>query len=168
MELWDGYYKEGTHAGVTLVRGQEIPDGIYHIVCEVLVRHVDGDYLLMQRSYEKPNHGGKYEATAGGSALCGENVLDCVKRELYEETGIKGEYFREISSSVTEKHHCLFHNFFCTVDCDKNAVKLQEGETIGYKWINEQEFIRFVNSDEIIPSNRSRYEPYFKEMGYIS
>ena len=86
MEIWDGYNIDGSLAGVDLVRGEKIPDGLYHLVCEVLVQHTDGDFLLMKRDLNKPVNPGKYEATAGGSALKGENGLTCIKRELYEET----------------------------------------------------------------------------------
>lgn len=96
MELWDGYFRDGTLAGVDLVRGEPIPEGLYHLVCEILVRHVDGDFLLMQRDVRKPNWGGYYEATAGGSALKGEDKLTCAKRELLEETGITAQELCEI------------------------------------------------------------------------
>ena len=49
MEIWDGYFSDGTLANYDLVRGEPIPQGLYHLVCEVLVRHVDGEYLLMRR-----------------------------------------------------------------------------------------------------------------------
>ena len=89
METWDAYLKDGTLAGCDLVRGEPIPKGLYHLVCEILVRHIDGDYLLMRRDTRKANYGGYYEATAGGSALKGEDILSCAKRELLEETGIE-------------------------------------------------------------------------------
>ena len=38
---------------VTLVRGENIPDGMYHLVGEIIVKHKDGTYLLMQRDYKK-------------------------------------------------------------------------------------------------------------------
>lgn len=53
---------------LTLVRGEKIPDGLYHLVSEIIVRHIDGTYLLMQRDINK-HYGGWWEATAGGSAL---------------------------------------------------------------------------------------------------
>ena len=31
MEIWDGYNKDGTLAGVDIIRGEPIPDGIYFI-----------------------------------------------------------------------------------------------------------------------------------------
>ncbi|MBR6753881.1 MAG: NUDIX domain-containing protein, partial [Clostridia bacterium] len=88
MEIWDAYLQDGTKAGMDLVRGEPVPEGLYHLVSEVLVRHEEGDYLLMQRSFEKPNYPGFWEATAGGSALKGEEALSCAIRETREETGI--------------------------------------------------------------------------------
>ncbi len=37
MEIWDGYLKDGSLANVDLVRGEPIPDGPYHLVCEIFV-----------------------------------------------------------------------------------------------------------------------------------
>ena len=87
-ELWDGRNRDGSLSGVTLVRGEKIPEGQYHLVCEILVRHADGDYLLMRRDERKAAYPGWWEATAGGSALCGEDALGCARRELREETGL--------------------------------------------------------------------------------
>ena len=52
MELWDAYNSSFEKIeGMTLVREEQdkIPAGVYHLVCEVLVKHVDGTYLLMKR-----------------------------------------------------------------------------------------------------------------------
>ena len=50
MELWDAYdAKLNKIDGMTLIRGEEVPDGVFHLVCEIIVRHADGTYLLMQR-----------------------------------------------------------------------------------------------------------------------
>lgn len=167
MELWDAYSKDEKLTGGTLVRGEKIPQGLYHLVCEVLVRHTDGSYLCMKRSVQKPNYGGWYEATAGGSALTGENKWQCVKRELFEETGISCQEFEEVARFCEEPKQAFFYTFVCTVDCDKDSVQLQEGETEGYVWMSEEEFKEFVNSRKMIPSNRKRYEKYFQRMGYV-
>ena len=167
MEIWDGYYKDGTLANIDLIRGEPVPVGLYHLVCEVLVRHIDGDYLLMQRDLKKDIYPGFYEATAGGSALKGENEFDCIKRELFEETGIICDDFKEFAHYVFDDDNCLFHCFLCTTDCDKNNIKLQKGETISFKWISENEFIEFVNSDNMIDTQKRRYTNLFKEKGYL-
>ena len=165
MEIWDAYYADGTLAGQDLVRGKPIPDGLYHLVSEILVRHTDGDYLLMQRDFRKPNYGGYFEATAGGSALKGEDALTCAIRELREETGIDADTLINIGRFVS--HNTIYENFLCVTDCDKKSVKLQEGETVSYKWISEAEFIDFVNSDAMIDVQFRRYQPYLKQMGYV-
>lgn len=167
MELWDAYTRDGERTGEILVRGEQIPAGRYHIVCEVLVRHRDGDYLCMKRSSAKPNFPGCYEATAGGSALRGEDKWQCVRRELEEETGIVCEHFTEVGVSITDEGHCIFYSFVCTVDCDKDSVRLQEGETEDYRWMNEQEFIAFVNSNAMVSSQKRRLRPYLAKLGYL-
>lgn len=167
MELWDAYDKNGNRTGETLVRGEPIPDGRYHLVCEVLVRHVDGSYLCMKRSRRKDLFPGFYEATAGGSALQGETALDCVRRELLEETGICCDDFTEVAKATFDPRHYIAHSYTCTVDWDKTAISLQEGETEGYKWLTEAEFIDFVNSGEMVPTQYNRYREYFAKCGYL-
>ena len=165
MEIWDGYLIDGTLANRDLIRGEAIPKGLYHLVCEILVRHIDGDYLLMQRDPRKPNYGGYYEATAGGSALNGESKLPCAVRELREETGIVSNDLQEIGRYTS--HDTIYFNYLCITDWDKSAVTLQEGETISYKWISESEFIDFVNSNQMIDSQRVHYHGFLVKMGYI-
>ena len=167
MEIWDGYLSDGSLAGVDLVRGEPIPDGIYFLAVEILVRHTDGDYLLMQRDYNKPAFPGYFEATAGGAAQKGETPLAAAKRELFEETGIKCDDFYEVAFNIIDRGHAFFHSFLCEVDCDKSSVSLLEGETEDYKWVSEQEFIDFINSEDVIDTQKGRYYVYFQSMGYI-
>ena len=87
IEKWDAYDKYFYKiADGSLIWGEVIPDGVYHLVGEIIVKHSDGTYLLMLRDYKK-QFGGKWELTAGGSALQGESPLECAIRELREETG---------------------------------------------------------------------------------
>lgn len=134
VEIWDAYDKEFNRIeNVKLIRGEVIPTGMYHLVCDIIVKHVDGTYLLMQRDYEK-HCGGMWELTAGGSALEGENPLECAVRELKEETGIVSCDLQELGRLVHDGHRSLYVEYLCITDWDKNAVSLQKGETIDYKW----------------------------------
>lgn len=50
IELWDAYKDDSTKInGMILERGKSIPRGVYHLVCDIIVRYTDGSYLLMQR-----------------------------------------------------------------------------------------------------------------------
>lgn len=168
MEIWDGYRLDGTLAGVDIVRGEPIPRGLYFMMVEILVRHVDGDYLLMHRDPKKKAFPGYMEATAGGAALKGENPLTAALRELKEETGITAQKLEHLAFIPYPKARAICHQFTCTTDCAKDSITLQEGETVGYKWVSESEFIEFINSGKMIPTQKERYTPYFKKLGYIT
>ena len=165
MELWDARTRNGKLTGGTLVRGEPIPQGLYHLVCEVLVKHRDGSILAMKRDENKDIFPGWWETTAGGSALAGESSLDCARRELLEETGIAGETFELIAKTIGAEY--IFDSYLCVVDCSKDAVRFQEGETVGYRWMSEGEFAAFIRSGHMIPWQKERLLGYLKEVGYI-
>ena len=160
MEVWDAYTADGQRAGQTLYRGIRIPDGLYHMVCEVLLRHTDGDYLCMRRAAGKPIYPGRWEATAGGSALKGESPLDCIRRELKEETGLTGTHFQLIGQSVWAANKCIYYTYLCEYDGPKDAVTLQKGETEGYRWMSQDEFADFVRTGRMIPNQKKRYNAF--------
>ena len=167
MELWDAYTRNGAKTGGVLVRGQRMWPGIYHMVCEVLVRHVDGSFLCMIRSRQKPNYPLYPECTAGGSALLGEDPLQCIRRELREETGIECDKFEQVNVTVRDCYATIFYSYVCTVDWPKDRITLQEGETEAYQWLSEEEFIELLNSGRMIPGQPERMEGWFRKMGYL-
>lgn len=168
MERWDAYDARGRYTGETLVRGEDIPNGRYHMVCEALVRHADGDYLLMRRHPKKQAYPGYLEATAGGSALCGEDALACMRRELQEETGIIGATLTLLAQSRDDDENALFFSYLAVTDCPKESIVLQEGETVDYVWMSEQEFVAHIRSPQVIDRQRARYAAYFASVGYLS
>ena len=148
MELWDAYDRNFKKIeGITLIRGEEssIPKGIYHMVVLILVRHVDGQYLLMRRSPGKayPLY---WEATAGGSVLQGESAIEGALRELREETGIIADTLEEKERFVKDETH----------SCDKESVILQEGETCDYKWADKEEILA-MGDDELLSHTMRKY-----------
>ena len=160
MEIWDAYNKHLIKQNTDLVRGQPITDGLYHIVAEVIVRHVDGDYLAMQRAYTKSKYPGAFEISAGGSILKGETPLEGITRELLEETGILCYDFKQIYTEVNDSQHTIYIGYSCNVNCDKNSIKLQDGETISYKWIKHDKALDFIKSNDYVTIHRKRIEPY--------
>ena len=139
MELWDAYNAEFQKIpGKALVRGEEIPRGLYHLVADILVVHRDGTYLLMQRDPDK-RHGGMWEATSGGSALQGEDAETCAFRELYEETGIRAERLERLGGFRGE--HSFYVQFLCRTDWPKDRIRFQEGETVAYQWVTKDKLL---------------------------
>jgi 8-oxo-dGTP pyrophosphatase MutT (NUDIX family) len=160
MELWDAYKADGTLAGFDLVRGEKIPAGYFHMVCEAVIQHADGDYLLMQRSFTKEVYPGAWEIGAGGSALKDESKLETVLREVRQETGIDTGEFKEIYQLVQEKQQAIYYGYLLKTDCPKDTIKLQEGETIDYKWLTKDEFIEFFDTKQEIPTLAERLRDF--------
>lgn len=165
-EIWDLYYPDGTPAGREMVRGEPVPEGLCHLVGEVLVRHTDGDFLLMRRSMAKNMFPGAWEATAGGSALKGEDAAACVRRELREETGIEAGDLELIERRVV-RGDTIFCTWLCVTDWDKSAVTLQAGETDAFRWVNEKEFMEFIRSGDMVNTQRARWVNWYRKMGYM-
>lgn len=148
-EVWDAYDRHLNRIpGETLVRGEPIPEGMYHLVSDVIVRHTDGSWLLMQRDRRK-NWGGMWEATAGGSALRGESAYACAERELAEETGIRDAELEQVGILISHVYHTIFAEYLCVTDQPKDTIVLQDGETQAYKWVTTEE-LRQMKRDDLI------------------
>ena len=169
MELWDLYTSDGMKTDRVIDRyGKErIPKGLYHLSCHVLVRHTDGDILLMLRAKSKREYGGCYECTSGGSALSGETAQDCIRRELFEETGLNAGELELVDVGLSEKYRAIFYSYVTVVSCDKDSVRLLPGETEGYKWIHPDELDAFVRSGSGIDILTDRFRSYFLKNGLI-
>ena len=86
-EIWDLYNEKRELTGRDQVRGEEIPQGYYHLVVHVWIRNRCGKYLISQRSADRPTHPLKWECV-GGSVLKGEDSLTGALRETKEEVGL--------------------------------------------------------------------------------
>ncbi len=168
-ELWDAYDADFNLLDFDLVRGEPMPEGVFHIVCEVVVRHADGDYLLMKRHPRKPVHPGKWELTAGGAALKGETPLECVKRELFEETGIACEDFIQTDRLRFRwsDFGVFFFEFFAVTDCPKTSVRLQRGETVAYLWAPKKRVLEMFENSLIVPDLKNRHKKFFSSELFV-
>ena len=45
-ELWDAYDREGNRLGFDLVRGEPLPEGVWHMVAEIYAVTLDGRVLV--------------------------------------------------------------------------------------------------------------------------
>lgn len=165
MELWDAYYPDGTQADVDLVRGEPIPPQFRHAVTEILVVHQDGDVLLMQRDFRKPNYPGNWEASAGGAVLKGESFLDGAKRELLEETGLPAEHLEALYCDVTAD--TIYRGYLCVTSAPKDSVQLQEGETIAYRWVDAAEFRAVLLGPQCTSNSRGQLDPVLTRLGVL-
>lgn len=83
----------------------------------------------------------------GGLRPAGETPLDCARRELREETGIRAEELRELGRVRSANTHYV--EFLCETDWPKDGVTLQEGETVAYRWVSREELIA-MRKEELV------------------
>lgn len=162
MELWDGYDGQWNPVGIDLVRGQTIPDGLYHAVAEVLVRRTDGTFLVTRRCDDLPHAPGLWQTGAAGSVCKGETFLQGALRELREETGIEADTLSPLYRARSEERHALYAGFLCKTDLPRDAVRLQAGETADYRWLTEDELTALAASDAFVPGLRARLTPILR------
>ena len=163
MEMWDLYDEQGRKTGETWERSRvsEIPEGRYHIVCDILIRHGDGEYLLTQRDPDKEPFPGCLEASAGGSALAGETPEEAARREMKEETGLEAEHMELIGTTRRPKSRSMVYAYLAEVSGNKDAVRLQEGETVDYRWVDLPTLFRMSLEEPVLKIQYQRYKPYF-------
>ena len=160
-ELWDACDREGNLLDFDLVRGEPVPEGVYHLVAEVLAVTNDGQVLLTKRHPDKP-WGGLWEYT-GGSILKGESPEEGALRELREETGIAVSprdlhpVYVDAWPGAAGMGSAIYHSFAVFFDPAEQAIQLQEGETVDHKLLSYEAFKRFLLEDRFVDVLRRRF-----------
>lgn len=129
-------------------------------MCEAVIQHVDGEYLLLQRLFDKDIYPGMWEIGACGSALKGENKIEAVLREINEETGIDSGKLKEIYHIFHESHQSIYVGYLLITSVNKNCIQLQEKETIDYKWISKEDLIELYDGNQFSSTSTERLKDY--------
>ena len=83
----DLYTKYREKTGREYIRGEKIPEGFYHLVVHIWIRNRKGEYLISQRSANRPTAPLMWECV-GGSVLMGESSIGGALREVKEKVGL--------------------------------------------------------------------------------
>ena len=86
-EIWDLYNENREFLGKDHIRGEQLPIDGYHLVVHVWIRNSKGQYLISQRSANRPTYPLMWECV-DGSVVKGEDSLQGALREAKEEVGI--------------------------------------------------------------------------------
>lgn len=86
-EIWDLYDENRELLGKNHVRGEQLPIDGYHLVVHVWIRNSKGEYLIVQRSANRPTFPLVWECV-DGSVIKGEDSLQGALREVKEEVGV--------------------------------------------------------------------------------
>ncbi len=156
MELWDLYTEERELTGKEHIRGEEIPDDMYHLVVHVWIINSKGEYLISQRSANRPTFPLMWECV-GGSVLKGESSLDGAIREAKEEVGVEllpnnaKLVFSKIRKTVNGKKFndivdvWLFH--YDNEVILKNATTDEVKQTV---WMNKKQILDLFEQNKLV------------------
>lgn len=166
-ELWDAYDREGNPLGIDLVRGEPVPENVYHLVVEIFAVTSDGRVLITRRHPEK-SWGGYWEYT-GGSVVKGETPVQGAVRELREETGIAvpAEDLRPVYVWRSDSRNTIYHSFLVFFDPMEQTVRLQEGETVDYDLLPYGRFKERLMGDGFVDVVRDRFLAHERDFDRI-
>ena len=135
LEKWDLYTRDGLLTNKKMIRGDEIPDGLYHRVVHIWIRNNNGKYLINQRSEECSQNKYMWECV-GGSVISGEQSIDAAVREVKEEVGLEIEpaTLRLAKTIIRDKvkgkrYNDILDVFVCEYNSDDSPIDLTHATT---------------------------------------
>ncbi len=157
MEIWDLYTEDRTLTGKTHVRGEELHDDLYHLVVHVWLRNSRGEYLISQRSANRPTYPLMWE-TVGGSVLSGETSMQGALREVHEEVGVdlSGCIGKTVFSKVRKIiNNSKYNNNIVDVwlfkyDGDADLAKADTDEVCAVKWMTCDEIKELYDDKKFV------------------
>lgn len=151
MELWDIYDENRTLTGGTMVRGEPIRKGNYHLVVHVCVFNSKGEMLIQKRQPFKKGFSGMWDVTVGGSAQKGDTSRQAAARELFEELGLRLD-FSDVQPHLSVNFEDGFDDIYLMhKDVALDSLKLQYEEVERVKWASEEEILGMIERGEFIP-----------------
>lgn len=155
MEMWDILDGDGNRTGRTIVRGNALKEGEYHLVVHIWILNSKGEILIQKRS-EHLKYAPGIWATTGGSAIQGEDSITAACRETKEELGI------EINPKCKPIRYKRKNDFtdIWVVESDVHLkdIVLQKEEVSDAKWVTKQELKLMIHKGEFHKYN----DAYFK------
>lgn len=157
-ERWDALDRQGRPLGFDLIRGGDIPAGVYHAVAELYTLTTNKEILVTRRG-NKALWPFCWEITAG-AVIKGEEPEEGAIRELEEETGLLAEKAALVPVYRIPHGHEIYYGYLFPADRDDLPVRLQAGETTAYRFLPYQEFKQFVRTQQFAAPLRERFLAY--------
>lgn len=142
-EIWDLYDGNGFRTERTMVRGEAVPAGLYHLVVHIWPMNHRGEFLIQQRSMSVQWKPGVWAAT-GGSAVTGEDALTAARRELREELGYDAREDELIRVACLKRTNSFCNVYSIYLNLSESEFVLQREEVQAVKWRSGEQLLRMV------------------------
>lgn len=151
MEAWDLFDRNRNMLGKTILRGEPIPEGCYHLAVAVCVVNEEGKILLTYRDPAKKVFPCCWE-NPGGAAQAGDSSAGAAARELLEETGLEAPEAELVLLDSIWAGKGVLDVYLWQPKGEVGPILLQPGETCDYKWADLAELDRMLDEGEIAAS----------------
>lgn len=149
-DLVDIYDENKNKTGKIKIRHEEVlVPGEYIVGVQAIIINSNKQILISQRSPLKTNGPLKWECN-GGAVLAGENFIDGLIREIYEELGITLLKDNAIFLKSVKKEHNFKEIYLFKKDIEISELNFADGEAISAKWVDIEEFINMYNNGDIV------------------
>lgn len=139
--------------------------GVYHKAVWIWVKNSKNQILVQKRSKLKKKSPLKWDMPIAGHVDAGETPLSTCVRETKEEIGIKtkSKDFKLLKEFVNQKgwEHVSVYLLQCDIDTTK--VNLQPEEVEEVKWLNYEEFVKLLYSQDFCNHDMS-YRDWVSEV----
>ncbi|MBQ4396316.1 MAG: NUDIX domain-containing protein [Clostridia bacterium] len=161
MERIDLYTADREKTGLTIVRGQPIPEGFYMLVVHICLFDEEGRMLIQQRQPFKKDWSDLWDVSVGGLAVAGDSSRSAAQRETREELGLVIDLSHE-RPAVTIHFPFGFDDYYVlTRKVDLAALHLQYEEVQNVRWADKSEILRMIDDGAFIPYEKSLIELLF-------
>ena len=155
METRDIYNIDRLPTGQTAVRGEELPDGLYHMVIHVCIFNSEGKMLIQKRQPTKKGFPDMWDVSCGGCSIKGETSRDSVHRELKEELGLDLDFENARPNLTVNFDHGFDDFYLVNADIELSSLKLQAEEVQAAKWASMEEIFAMIDDGSFIPFFKS-------------
>ena len=156
MEYWDIYDKNKQLTGRKMKRNDWcLKEDEYHLTVLGVIRRPDGKYLITRRVLTKAWAPGWWEVS-GGAAQAGEESVEAVRREVFEETGIDvtdadgGYVFTYKRENPGEGDNYFVDVYKFIKDVSDEDVHVQTEEALGYRFVTKEEIEQIADKGEFL------------------
>ena len=153
MEMRDVFLRDGTFTGMSIEKHTPMQKGWYLSHAIIIMKTMDGGYIMQQRALKAKYSAGMWDVTGGG-VTAGETSAQAAVREAFEELGVtvNPENMRHMLREITEWGEDY------GMICDTYAARVElpeEGFNIAGCEVNDVKVVPFEEFLETVTYNKT-------------
>ena len=152
MEAWDLYTQDRVKTGQTMLRGDRVPEGLFHLQVHVCIFNDRGELLIQQRQTTKRWYAGLWDYSVGGSAVAGDTSLSAAERETLEELGLRVSLAGRRPVLTRWYGQMMDDYYILPMNVALTDLRLQEEEVLAVRWAGREEVLALLAEGRFCPN----------------